>query len=304
MRKLLYLLASAAVMAGGCSEKKETPAGEGCGTIRIACEADATIDAAAAMAAVQGATRAAAKPDGKDFTLRIRGENFDKSWATVAAYNAEETAYSFPEGRYAITVTYGDPEAEGADKPYYAGATEVEVAARRTSTAQITATIGNAQTLVRATESFKKYYNNAEFTVTTGAGSIFTFRPCDAAEAEAVWVQAGKPLTLKGTARGQSQDGTSEGPLYTFTPRAARSGTPSHAPHLHARRQEGRQRDADRHPRRRIHRDRGTRRGTQRRGHRITQIKTPRYENLYQDSDGCGSDGAARDRLCERRSRL
>lgn len=26
MRKLLYLLASAAVMAGGCSEKKETPA--------------------------------------------------------------------------------------------------------------------------------------------------------------------------------------------------------------------------------------------------------------------------------------
>lgn len=183
MRKLLYLLASAAVMAGGCSEKKETPAGEGCGTIRIACEADATIDAAAAMAAVQGATRAAAKPDGKDFTLRIRGENFDKSWATVAA--------------------------------------------RRTSTAQITATIGNAQTLVRATESFKKYYNNAEFTVTTGAGSIFTFRPCDAAEAEAVWVQAGKPLTLKGTARGQSQDGTSEGPLYTFTPEPLEAARPA-----------------------------------------------------------------------------
>lgn len=213
MRKLLYLLASAAVMAGGCSEKKETPAGEGCGTIRIACEADATIDAAAAMAAVQGATRAAAKPDGKDFTLRIRGENFDKSWATVAAYNAEETAYSFPEGRYTITVTYGDPEAEGADKPYYAGATEVEVAARRTSTAQITATIGNSQTLVRATESFKTYYNNAEFTVTTGA--------------EAVWVQAGKPLTLKGTARGQSQDGTSEGPLYTFTPEPLEAARPA-----------------------------------------------------------------------------
>ena len=179
------------------------------------------------MAAVQGATRAAAKPDGKDFTLRIRGENFDKSWATVAAYNAEETAYTFPEGRYTITVTYGDPEAEGADKPYYAGATEVEVAARRTSTAQITATIGNSQTLVRATESFKKYYNNAEFTVTTGAGSIFTFRPCDAAEAEAVWVQAGKPLTLKGTARGQSQDGTSEGPLYTFTPEPLEAARPA-----------------------------------------------------------------------------
>ena len=103
----------------------------------------------------------------------------------------------------------------------------MEVAARRTSTAQITATIGNAQTLVRATESFKKYYNNAEFTVTTGAGSIFTFRPCDEAEAEAVWVQAGKPLTLKGTARGQSQDGTSEGPLYTFTPEPLEAARPA-----------------------------------------------------------------------------
>ena len=103
----------------------------------------------------------------------------------------------------------------------------MEVAARRTSTAQITATIGNSQTLVRATESFKTYYNNAEFTVTTGAGGIFTFRPCDATEAEAVWVQAGKPLTLKGTARGQSQDGTSEGPLYTFTPEPLEAARPA-----------------------------------------------------------------------------
>ena len=92
-----------------------------------------------------------------------------------------------------------------------------------TSTAQITATIGNAQTLVRATESFKKYYNNAEFTVTTGAGGIFTFRPCDEAEAEAVWVQAGKPLTLKGTARGQSQDGTSSRSKRHAQPRATSS---------------------------------------------------------------------------------
>ena len=226
MRKLLYLLASAAVMAGGCSEKKETPAGEGCGTIRIACEADATIDAASTVPA-QSATRAAAKPAGEDFALRITGEDFDRTWETVAAYNAEDTSYSFPEGRYTITVTYGDPEAEGTDKPYYAGSTEVEVAARRTCTAQITAKIGNSQALVRATESFKKYYNNAEFSVTTGAGNVFTFRPCDATEAESVWVQAGKPLTVKGTARGQSQDGTSEGPLYTFTPEPLEAARPA-----------------------------------------------------------------------------
>ena len=105
MRKLLYILASAAVAAGGCSEKKEAPAGEGCGTIRIVCEADATIDAASTVPA-QSATRAAAKPAGEDFALRITGEDFDRTWETVAAYNAEDTSYSFPEGRYAITVSY------------------------------------------------------------------------------------------------------------------------------------------------------------------------------------------------------
>ena len=116
MRKLLYILASAAVAAGGCSEKKEAPAGEGCGTIRIVCEADATIDAASTVPA-QSATRAAAKPTGEDFALRITGEDFDRTWETVAAYNAEDTSYSFPEGRYTITVTYGDPEAEARTNP-------------------------------------------------------------------------------------------------------------------------------------------------------------------------------------------
>ena len=227
MKKLLYILASAAIAAGGCSQEKDTtPRGDG-GTIRIACEADATIDAAAAMAAVQGATRTAAKPDGKDFTLRIRGENFDKSWATVAAYNAEETAYSFPEGRYTITVTYGDPEAEGLDKAYYAGSVDVVVQPRRVCDAKITAKVCNSQALVRATEAFKKYYNNAEFSLTTGSGGEFTFRPCDGEEEESVWVKAGTTLTVKGTARGQSQDGTSDGPLYTFTPEPLEATRPA-----------------------------------------------------------------------------
>ena len=217
MKKLLYILASAAIVAGGCSETPET-ARDGYGTIRIACEADATIDADAGTAAAQGATRAAAKPAGEDFTLRITGDGFDRTWATVAAYNAENTAYSFVEGLYTITITYGDPEVEGVDKPYYEGSTEIEVLPRRANTAQITAKIGNSQTLVRATESFKKYYNDAEFTVTTGSGNSFTFRPCDGTDEESVWVKAGTTLTLKGTARGQSQNGLTEGPLYTFTP--------------------------------------------------------------------------------------
>ena len=226
MRKLLYILASAAVAAGGCSEKKEAPAG---GAAEPSASSARPTPRSTPHRRFRPRARPALRqnPPERISPLRITGEDFDRTWETVAAYNAEDTSYSFPEGRYTITVTYGDPEAEGVDKPYYAGSTEVEVAARRACTAQITAKIGNSQALVRATESFKKYYNNAEFSVTTGAGNVFTFRPCDATEAESVWVQAGRPLTVKGTARGQSKDGTSEGPLYTFTPEPLEAARPA-----------------------------------------------------------------------------
>lgn len=216
MKKLIFMLASAAVLACGCSRENETAGGEGFGTIRIACDADITIDAATAAAKSQ--TRAVAKPAGEEFALRITGDGFDRSWESVAAYNAEETAYYFVEGRYTVSVSYGDPEAEGADKPAYTGSTQVDVLPRRNATAAVVARICNSQALVRATESFKKYYRNAEFTLTTGSDNAFTFHPCAGTEEEAVWVKAGTSLTVAGTARGQSQDGIADGPLYTFSP--------------------------------------------------------------------------------------
>ena len=213
MRKLLYILASAAVAAGGCSEKKEAPAGEGCGTIRIVCEADATIDAASTVPA-QSATRAAAKPAGEDFALRITGEDFDRSWESVAAFEAEENV--FAEGPYKIAVEHGDPETEGPDKPYFSGSTDIDVAARHVNTAQVTAHVAKSQTFVRITEAFAKFYHDAEFTVTTGSGNEFTFRPDGTGDPERIWVKTGTTLSVSGTARSQSQDGEKEGPLYTF----------------------------------------------------------------------------------------
>ena len=44
-RHLISILASAAVAVAGCNETNETNAGGGCGTIRIACRTDLSIDA-------------------------------------------------------------------------------------------------------------------------------------------------------------------------------------------------------------------------------------------------------------------
>lgn len=220
MKKLILIFASAALAAGGCSKENGPAAdGEG-GTIRIAGQTDASIDASTgAGAAAQSATRSqAAKPAVEDFALRITGADFDRSWESVAAYNAEETSYYFVQGLYTVSISYGDPEAEGLDKPYYAGSTELDVLPRRANTARITARIGNSQTRVRATEAFLKYYHDAVFTVTTASGYSHTFRPTAGVDEAPIWVKAGTSLTVSGTAKGQSQDGEKEGPGYTFNP--------------------------------------------------------------------------------------
>ena len=213
MKKLLYILASAVWVAGGCDKGSDTTPEGGYGTIRIACQTDLSIDAEAKTSPKATRTEIAA-PAGSEFALKITGTDFNHSWETVAAFEAEENA--FVEGPYKIDITYGDPKAEGTDKPYFAGSTDITVVARRVATAQITAHIVKSQTLVRATEAFLKYYHDAEFTVTTGSGNEFTFRPDGNGDAERVWVKVGTKLTFKGTARGQSQDGEKEGPLYTF----------------------------------------------------------------------------------------
>lgn len=212
-RHLICILASAAVAVTGCNETTETNAGGGQGTIRIACKADISIDAEA-KASPKGTRAEITAPAGSEFALRITGAGFDRSWESVAAFDAEENV--FVEGPYKIAVDYGDPEAEGTGKPYFSGTTDLDVVARRVNTAEITARIAKSQTLVRATEAFLKFYHDAEFTVTTGSGNEFTFRPDGSGDAERIWVEVGTTLTLKGTARGQSQDGEKEGPLYTF----------------------------------------------------------------------------------------
>lgn len=213
MKKLIHLIAAAALAAGGCSETTEPAPGADCGTIRIVGRTDSAIDFDASP--VRSATRSEA-PAAGEFSLRITGADFDRTWERVAAFEAEE--HLFPKGTYRVEIAYGDPRKEGADNPCYAGATSVEVQARRTATASITARIANAQALVRATEAFLRYYHDARFTLETRAGNRFEFRPGDGSDEAPVWVEAGTTLTVTGSARGQSQDGIADGPLYTFAP--------------------------------------------------------------------------------------
>lgn len=205
--RLILLLASAAVAAGGCSEN-ETPAdSDGYGTLRIACRTDAMITTRAEIAVTP-------VPDAGDLSLTISGTEFSKTWESLSAFN--DAGETIPAGSYTAELRYGDPKAEGVGKVCYYGSKAIEIVARQRVEETIPVQIANAQVLVSATESFLNYFHDATFTVTTSAGNRFTFTPGAETADEAVFVEAGTTLTLTGTAKLQSQTGTAFDRNYAF----------------------------------------------------------------------------------------
>ena len=205
--RLILLLASAAVAAGGCSEN-ETPAdSDGYGTLRIGCRTDAMITTRAEIAVTP-------VPDAGDLSLTISGTEFSKTWESLSAFN--DAGETIPAGSYTAELRYGDPKAEGVGKVCYYGSKAIEIVARQRVEETIPVQIANAQVLVSATESFLNYFHDATFTVTTSAGNRFTFTPGAETADEAVFVEAGTTLTLTGTAKLQSQTGTAFDRNYAF----------------------------------------------------------------------------------------
>ena len=205
--RVILLLASAAVAAGGCA-KNETPAdGNGYGTLRIDCRPDAMITTRAEIAVTP-------VPDAGDLSLTISGTEFSKTWESLSAFN--DAGETIPAGSYTAELRYGDPKAEGVGKVCYYGSKAIEIVARQRVEETIPVQIANAQVLVSATESFLNYFHDATFTVTTSAGNRFTFTPGAETADEAVFVEAGTTLTLTGTAKLQSQTGTAFDRNYAF----------------------------------------------------------------------------------------
>lgn len=208
MRNYLFaLLASATLVAGGCSKNESPAAGEGFGTLRIRCTPDAAITTRAEVATTP-------VPATDEFALRITGTDYDQAWATVAEFNAAQPLLQ--SGEYTAEVTWGDPAAEGVDKPCYTGSKSFRITPRQTTEESIEARIANSQVTVTSTEAFRTYFHDATFTVTTSAGNRFTFTPGAETTDQAVFVQAGTRLVLTGEALLQSQTGTAFDRAYTF----------------------------------------------------------------------------------------
>ena len=218
-KQLIYLLASACLLAAGCSTEN-APETTGYGTLSVSCTADTSIDTASAEAS--GTPEA---PAAGAFSLTVTGETGTQKWDTLTEFEQSQTVFRM--GAYTVAIAHGDPDAEGAGKPYYYAEQKIEVLPRRTVNADLTATVANSQVVIRATEQFLAYFHDARFTVTTTSGNEFAFTPGSDPADEPVFVKGGTRLTVTGTARRQSPTGTGgEGPEVTFSAQTLDATTP------------------------------------------------------------------------------
>lgn len=216
-KQLICLLASAGLLAAGCSTEN-APETTGYGTLSVSCTADTSIDTAA------GASGTPEAPAAGAFSLTVTGETGTQKWDTLTEFEQSETVFRM--GSYTVAIAHGDPDAEGAGKPYYYAEQKIEVLPRRTVNADLTATVANSQVVIRATEQFLAYFHDARFTVTTASGNEFAFTPGSDPADEPVFVKGGTRLTVTGTARRQSPTGTGEGPEVTFSAQTLDATTP------------------------------------------------------------------------------
>ena len=186
-KQLIYLLASAGLLAAGCSTENDTEA-TGYGTLSVSCTADTSIDTASAEAS--GTPEA---PAAGAFSLTVTGETGTQKWDTLTEFEQSETVFRM--GSYTVN-------------------------------ADLTATVANSQVVIRATEQFLAYFHDARFTVTTASGNEFAFTPGSDPADEPVFVKGGTRLTVTGTARRQSPTGTGEGPEVTFSAQTLDATTP------------------------------------------------------------------------------
>jgi len=152
-KQLIYLLASAGLRAAGCSTENDTEA-TGYGTLSVSCTADTSIDTASSEAS--GTPEA---PAAGAFSLTVTGETGTQKWDTLTEFEQSETVFRM--GSYTVAIAHGNPDAEGAGKPYYYAEQKIEVLPRRTVNADLTATVANSQVVIRATEQFLAYFHDA-----------------------------------------------------------------------------------------------------------------------------------------------
>ena len=190
--KKVFLFALSALMLAGCQSDNSEQIAVGEGRIAITATTSGAVETRA-----EGVTLST--PQLSEFSLKITGTDFSKSWSSLTDYRSEEERYT--AGNYTVSILYGDSTVEGIDKPCFADTKEVTVLDRnRTTEVAMTAKLANAIVAVKTTKAFDNYFPTSNFTVKTATNNF----DIDLKEEKHLFVAAGQAVDIDCTCIRQS----------------------------------------------------------------------------------------------------
>ena len=153
--------------------------------------------------------------------------DYAQQWENLTRYG-EELPDLFP-GTYTAVLEYGDPAAIGPDAPYYLGENTAVVKIGKKTVCSVRVGIRNSVVRVEATDQFKNYFYEPNFTLWVGEGEDkqeagkFTLTDAD----RPIFVPAGSIVSVTGSVRRPSQtsDGAGEELLIEVPARSTVAGT-------------------------------------------------------------------------------
>lgn len=170
-------------------------------------------------------------PQGDEFKLGIVTEDLNieyagEEWESVASFNKIYKKTYFKAGLYRATVTYGNPQKEGVNKPYFMADAGFNVIARQKNDVKLFPALANSIVKVEFSDTFKSYFENgAEITITSGNDNKWDVGygiagknkdNNDNGSTPYLFVESGKVLTLSGYALKQKPSATIDAPQVTF----------------------------------------------------------------------------------------
>lgn len=178
MKKILFAIALA-IVATACNHKESDHTAQ-VGKIAIEAATRGEVENNISSADNKFVLDGELVPAANDLKVEIVGNNETRTWETLAAFNAENENLTFASAPYTITLSYGEKGVEGWSKPYFEGATTVEVPMYGlTATANIQVAVTNSIVAVETTDNFNGYFPESSFKIngiewdSTKAESLF-----------------------------------------------------------------------------------------------------------------------------------
>ena len=160
----LTVVATGMIIAG-CSDSYNPNSSQN-GRIYASFDLDAEVITSAGVS--KSPSRQAMAVTASQLAIDLNSEDgrVSRHWDSPDLFPVDE---DFPVGAYTMEASYGSPDDQGYDKPYYHGSTTLTVKDSETTPVSITATLANAMVSVSFTDNFKKFFQ--EYTPSLIAGN-------------------------------------------------------------------------------------------------------------------------------------